>query len=605
MSQDAPDRQALPELGSKDLEILEQVKAPADPPRQRRRPRLGEQLIDAGLIEPAQLKEALAHQKAHGGRLGSVLVTLGHLDDKILEAQLGKQLGLEVCEVESIDPPAEVLFKIPEQLIRRYELVPLSYEDRHLVVGMTDPGNMAALDDLRFIIACRSIEVRLITETTFSRFLNTRFASALLLDSIAGDSGLSGTDVGEGPRLESAGGEEGELDEDAAEDPPVVRLVNYMLLNAADRRASDIHLEPYETFFRVRYRIDGRLFTVLTPPLRMHRAVISRIKVISGMDISIRRKPQDGHILLKLGKENLHFRVNTLPTTYGEKCVLRLLKKEAHLADLGRLGFRPDQLDEVKRAARLPQGLVLVTGPTGSGKTTTLHAMLNLINEPETNIVTVEDPVEQAIAGINHVQVAEKGGVTFASALRAILRQDPDVVFVGEMRDNEVAAIAIKAALTGHLVLSTLHTNGVVETFNRLIDMDLDPSLLANSLRLVLAQRLMRRLCPDCSEAVAMPLDVVTKFALTKDQVTTAHYREARGCTRCMNTGYRGRVAVYESIVPNQRIGDILRAGGDEVELRQAAQDMNVVWMYEAGVARALAGETTFDEVRRVLVRGQ
>jgi type IV pilus assembly protein PilB len=605
MTTDPTADQALPELAAKDLELLEQIKAPDDPPRRKRRPRLGEQLIDAGLIEPEQLQAALAHQKAHGGRLGSVLLTMGLLDDKILEAQLGKQLGLEVCEVESVDPPVEVLGKIPEKLIRRYEMVPLSFEDRHLVVGMTDPGNMAALDDLRFIVACKSIEVQLITETTFRRFLNTRFATAMLMDSIAGDDGLSAQEVGLGPAMESAGGEEGELTDDNEGDPPVVRLVNYLLLNAIDRRASDIHIEPYETFFRIRYRIDGRLFTVLTPPLRLHRPVVSRIKVISGMDIAVRRKPQDGHIMIKLGKEAVHYRVSNLPTTYGEKCVIRLLKKEAHLADLGRLGFRRDQLDEVKRAARLPQGLVLVTGPTGSGKTTTLHAMLNLINEPETNIVTVEDPVESAIPGINHVQVEPKGGVTFATALRSILRQDPDVVFVGEMRDEEVSHIAIKAALTGHLVLSTLHTNGVVETFNRLIDMNLDPSLLANSLRLVLAQRLMRRLCTDCSEQTPMPLRVVTDFGLTKEQVDTAHYREARGCSRCMDTGYRGRVAVYESIVPNQRIGDILRKGGDERELRQAANEMNVVWMYEAGVARALAGETTFDEVHRVLVQTQ
>jgi type IV pilus assembly protein PilB len=594
----------LPELQADDLEILEQVAPRDDPSRRKRRPRLGEQLINAKLINAEQLMEALAHQKAHGGRLGSILVTMGHLDDKILEAQLGRQLGLEVCEVESIDPPAEVMRLLPERLIRRYELVPISFEDGHLMVGMTDPGNFAALDDLRFIISCRTVEVQLITETTFRRFLNTRFATAMLMDSIAGDDNLGATEVGLGPAWESAGGEEGEGGvDDEAQDPPVVRLVNYLLLNSIDRRASDIHIEPYETFFRIRYRIDGRLFTVLTPPLRMHRAVVSRIKVLSGMDISIRRKPQDGHIMIKVGKESVHFRVNTLPTTYGEKCVIRLLKKEAHLADLARLGFRPDQLEEVKKAARLPQGLVLVTGPTGSGKTTTLHAILNLINEPETNIVTVEDPVESAIPGINHVQVEERGGVTFASALRAILRQDPDVVFVGEMRDEEVSNIAIKASLTGHLVLSTLHTNGVLESFNRLIDMGLEPFLLASSLRLILAQRLMRRLCPHCSEQLPIPLKVVREFGLDKEQVDTAHYREARGCDRCMDTGYRGRVAVYESIVPNQRIGDILRQGGDELELRKAAEDMNVVWMYEAGIARALAGETTFDEVRRVLVK--
>jgi type IV pilus assembly protein PilB len=598
-----PTRDPVAESRPTSVDLPERVQPPDDPPRRTRRPRLGEQLVRARLITPGQLQEALDHQRSHGGRLGSVLVTLGFLDEKVLGAQLGRQLGLEVCEVESINPPPEVLALFPEHLIRRYEVVPLSYENRHLVVGMTDPANVAAVDDVRFATGCRSLEVRLITEGTFRRFLNTRFATAMLLDAIASDPSLQAQGVGLGPELDTLGREEdGQLD-DHGDDPPVVRLVNFLLLNAIERRASDIHVEPYETFFRVRYRVDGRLFTVLTPPVRLHRPVISRLKILAGMDISVRRKPQDGHIGLTVGKDLVHFRASVLPTTYGEKAVLRLLKKEAHLADLAQLGFTPDQVELVKKTIRLPQGLVLVTGPTGSGKTTTLHAMLNLINEPETNIVTVEDPVESTIPGINHVQVEERGGVTFASALRSILRQDPDVVFVGEMRDEEVAGIAIKAALTGHLVLSTLHTNGVVETFNRLIDMKLEPFLLASCLRLVLAQRLLRRLCPHCSEQAPITQALVKEFKLTRDQVATAHHRVARGCPRCMDTGYRGRVAVYESIVPDATIAEILRSGGEEGALRRAAEAMKVVWMYQAGIARALAGETTFDEVRRTLVQ--
>ncbi|RME21923.1 MAG: type II secretion system protein GspE [Deltaproteobacteria bacterium] len=604
LREDVATDESLPELDASHIELIEAVKPPDDPPRRKLRKRLGQQLLEAGLIDAAQLKEALDYQQVHGGRLGSILVTLGFLSEDDLNTELAKQLGLQVCGVESINPPAELLSRVPAALIRKHEVVPLSLQDRHLVVGMVDPGNVQAIDELRFVLDCRTVDVQLITETTFRRFLNTRFATAMLMDSISGDAHLEDTPVGLGPELHTAGGEERRdpvLDD--ADDPPVVRLVNYLLLAAVERRASDIHIEPYETFFRARFRIDGRLYTVLTPPLRMHQATISRIKILAGMDISDRRRPQDGHIMMEVGGDPLHFRVSTLPTTYGEKCVIRLLKKEAHLADLGQLGFSPAQLSEVRRIIRQPQGLVLVTGPTGSGKTTTLHAMLNDINEPETNIVTVEDPVESTIPGINHVQIEERGGVSFASALRSILRQDPDVVFIGEMRDEEVARIAIKAALTGHLVMSTLHTNGVIETFGRLADMNLEPYLLASSLRMVLAQRLLRRVCPACAEKRPVTRDLIEEFGLTEEQVAHAHLRVGTGCSRCMNTGYRGRVAVYESIVPNTDIGDILRRGGDEIALREAAERAGVVWMFQAGIARALAGESTFDEVRRVLSR--
>jgi len=572
------------------------------PAKPARRLRLGEILVKEGLINDDQLDEALKYQRAHGGRLGSVLVTMGHLDEQVLSERLGVQLGLQVCEVESINPPAEVLQRLPERLIRRYEMVPLSVDQGTMVIGMTDPHNFSALDDLRFVTGAVQVEVRLITESTFRRFLNTRFSTSMLLDQIAADGRLGQQEVGAGDDWETAGAEENSVEDEGRSDPPVVRLVNYLLLHAVEQRASDIHVEPYETFFRIRYRVDGRLYTLLTPPQRLHMPLISRVKVLAGMDIAVRRKPQDGHILLKVAEESVHFRVSNLPTVYGEKCVIRLLKKEAHLSDLGRLGFRPDQLKEVLRHARMPQGMMLVTGPTGSGKTTTLHALLNAINEPEVNIVTVEDPVESTIPGVNHVQIEERGGVTFAAALRSILRQDPDVVFVGEMRDEEVSRIAIKAAMTGHLVLSTLHTNGVLESFARLNDMNLEPYLLAGCLKMVLAQRLLRRNCAHCSKPLPISQKLVEEFSLNPTQVATAHTRSAVGCYKCMDTGYRGRVGVYESIVVDDAVASILRRGGSEAELKQAADERNTVWLYEAGIARALAGETTFDEVRRVLV---
>ncbi len=321
------------------------------------------------------------------------------------------------------------------------------------------------------------------------------------------------------------------------------------------------------------------------------------------MDIAERRKPQDGQLVLRAKGEDLCFRISVLPTVAGEKCVVRLLKKEGHLADLGRLGFAPAQLAVIRAAARLPQGLVLVTGPTGSGKTTTLHAMINDINEPDINIVTVEDPVEQAIEGVNHVEIKEKGGVTFASGLRSILRQDPDVVFVGEMRDEEVSRIAIKASMTGHLVLSTLHTNGVIETFNRLTDMNLEPYLLASCLKLIVAQRLLRRTCTGCAQPAPVPDEARKLYDLTHEQVTTAAYRIGKGCDRCMNTGYKGRVGVYEMLSPNDDILEVMRDGGDEGKMLEVCERNGVMWMKDSGVRRALAGETTFEEVKRVLAK--
>jgi type IV pilus assembly protein PilB len=544
-------------------------------------------LVENGLITAEDLAEALEHQRHHGGRLGSVLVALGRLSEEELESNLGRQLGLAVCDVESVHPSAELSKLVPERLIRLYEVLPIAIEGRTLHVGMVDPANETAIEELKFVTRCTQVVRRLVTETTFRRFLATRYASAQIIDEALGDIDFGAARRGPGP--------------DDAYLAPVVRLTAHLLQQAVQARASDIHIEPYETFFRIRFRVDGCMYTVMTPPARLHGGLTSRIKILSEMDIAERRKPQDGHMTLEHVHDTLHFRVSVLPTVYGEKVVIRLLKKEAHLADLGRLGFDQAQLTTIKRAAKLPQGLVLVTGPTGSGKTTTLHAVLNHINDPEINIVTIEDPVETTIPGINHVQTSERGGVTFAAALRSILRQDPDVIFVGEMRDREVSEIAIKAAMTGHLVFSTLHTNGVLESFGRLADMGLESYLLASCVKLVVAQRLLRRLCSKCAERTDVTAQQVERFQLTPEQVRTGVFRRAVGCRACLETGYRGRTAVYEILEPDDVVRAVLRRGGREDEIAAAVSGMR--WMWDSGCARALAGETSLDEVERMLTR--
>ena len=571
------------ELSTADLTPLppEPRRLPQVAPAQRRK--LGELLIEAGLLDQHQLAHALTHQKVHGGRLGQALVQLGMIDEADLEGTLGRQLGLTVREVDTIDPPPAVLQTLTEEEIRRFEVIPLRREGGFMVVGMVDPNNLALRAEVGHRIGGIPLRVEMITEATLKRFLDTRFARE------------------DFARLEEMGRE---LARTGGQNANVIGIVDRLIEAAVRHRASDIHIEPYETFFRVRFRIDGALYTVLTLPSELQAPLVSRVKVLGTMDISERRKPQDGHIRARVDGVSADLRVSTLPTVFGEKCVLRLLRKEAHLADIGALGFRRDQLQKLKEVAKMPQGMVLVTGPTGSGKTTTLHAVLNLINESDINIVTIEDPVETAIPGINHVHIADKGGVTFASALSSILRQDPDVVFVGEMRDREVAAIAVKAALTGHLVLSTLHTNGVVETFARLIDMGIDTYLLASSIELVLAQRLLRRICSKCAAPTPIDADDVKEFGLSAEAVASANHRVGAGCEACLKTGYRGRVAVYESLAPSPELRKVLRRGGDEQAIADIVGREGLVTMRDAAIARALAGETTFAEVRRTCGAG-
>ena len=567
------------------LELPDDALSPApraEPPRKHRR--LGEMLVDAGLLDELQLDMALRHQRAHGGRLGSVLVSLGFLSDVDLESKLSQQLGIMVREVDSINPCKDVLAMVPEAMMRKHEAIPIRMDGAALVVGMVDPSNQLAVDELIFMSGGRDIRLEMITEATLRRFLGTHFTS----DAFRGDDLDGGFEIvfGEQP------------DDDSWE---AVQLADFILGNAIRRRAIDIHVEPYETFFRVRLRVDGTLYNLLTPPHGAHSALITRIKSMADMDVSNQQTPQDGQIRREFEGETQEFRVSTLPTVHGEKCGIRLLKKESHLVDLAQLGFSRDQLALVQGVSQKPQGLVLVTGPTGSGTTTTLHAILNAINEPNINIVTLEDPVESAIPGMNHIAVKDRAGMGYADGLRSVLRQDPDVVFVGELRDPEVAEIAVKAALTGQLVLSTLHTTGAVETLGRLLDMGIDPYLLASATELVLAQHLLRRVCTACSLPAALSQDVIDEFDLTPEQVATAAIREPVGCKACLKTGYKGRVAVYESIAPNRPLRKLLREGASEQDILLHSQALGMVTQRTAGVARALAGETTFEEVRRRL----
>ena len=555
---------------------------PAPAPARRR---IGELLVAAGLINADDLAQALDWQKVHGGKLGAALVALGKLTDEQLTGGLAAQLGLAVCDLETLSPPAEVLSLLPEAMLREHHVLPLAVQGRALVLGMVDSQDQKAAEAVYRHTGFRNIEPRLVTEGSFQRFLDSHFTSPDVVHEIQAALGEAAPVI-----LEKG--------VPVKDGTAVVRFVEWLLRYAVKLGASDIHLEPFEDFLRIRLRIDGSLRTILTPGTHLAQPLISRIKVLAEMDISERRKPQDGHIELPSATEELHFRVSTLPVVHGEKCVIRLLRKEAHLADLSRLGFTKDQLEIIKSVAAMPQGLLLVTGPTGSGKTTTLHAVLNHINDPDVNIVTIEDPVEQTLHGINHVQVQEKGGVTFASALRSILRQDPDIVFIGEMCDPEVSAIAVKAALTGHLVLSTLHTNGTAETFARLGDMGIPSYLVASSVQLVVAQRLVRRLC-TCARPTGIDAALVDRFRIQPEQLRAAVFKEPVGCPRCMNQGYKGRVAIYELVAPSPALREVLRRGGDESAILKTLAEEGMRWMWDAGVSRALAGDTTLEEIAR------
>jgi type IV pilus assembly protein PilB len=580
---------------------------PSQPPVRVRRPRIGEMLLERHLVTQAQLDQALKAQRETGQRIGTLLVQQGAISKLEFFSTLADQHGVEVLQQDrvEIDPSARDV--LPVELIQRHGVVPLWANDKILRVAMADPHNVEIIDELRFKSG-RWIQVVLADEDRITELIQKSFsAKSAVGDALADAASFDVEEVKvEGEREEEPHTAYELLQESS--DRPVINLVNHLLKDSMRRRASDVHIEPYETTWRVRYRVDGELQTIMSPPQRLHVPVVSRIKVMSGMDISKRRVPQDGHLVVKYGGQLLHYRVSSLPTVYGEKCVLRLLTKEADLADLERIGMEKDELLRLRRAISAPQGLVLVTGPTGSGKTTTVHAALNAIAKPTINVTTLEDPVEVTLPGINHVQITEKSGLSFADALRSLLRQDPDVVFVGEMRDAEVSTIAIRASLTGHLVMSTLHTNSALEAFDRLDDMGVERYLVAATIQTVVAQRLLRRVCAKCVEpagpadfqdvmGTAEMLEKMARMGLNPE------LKKGKGCDECMGTGYRRRLAVYEVLPIDRQVRELIRKKVEPEVLLAAVSQRSYRTLYENGLRQCAQGQTTLAEVQRVLAQ--
>jgi|YNPNPStandDraft_1061719.scaffolds.fasta_scaffold00545_18 type IV pilus assembly protein PilB len=571
-----------------------QPAAKPQPPRSAANGRLGERLVEAGLITKAQLEEALREQKRSGGLLGSNLIRLGYIREEDLLQFLSQQFGFPSIDVSQVEIPPEILKLIPVDVVQKHKVLPVSRAGSTLVVAMADPTNYMVIDDLKFLTGY-NIDVVVAEEGALKKALDRFYDQSASLAEVMSNL--------EDLELEVVGGEE-ELNleelEKATSEAPVVKLVNLVLTEAIKREASDIHIEPYERKFRVRYRIDGVLYEIMSPPLKLKNAIISRIKIMASLDIAERRLPQDGRIKLKaLGKE-MDFRVSVLPTLFGEKIVLRLLDKSALQLDMTKLGFEEQALAHFREAIYRPYGMVLVTGPTGSGKTTTLYSALSELNRTSHNISTAEDPVEYNLPGINQVQIHEEIGLNFASALRAFLRQDPDIIMVGEIRDFETAEIAIKAALTGHLVLSTLHTNDAPSTIHRLLNMGVEPFLVSSSVNLILAQRLVRKICPDCRQEEDLPVQALVELGMSREDARNTVLYRGRGCDRCSGTGYKGRIALYEVMPVRDEMREAILEGASVSELKRIGRKAGMKTLRESGLQKIREGVTTVEEVARV-----
>ena len=567
--------------------------------------RLGDLMVKENLINQVQLTQALEQQKKSGGRLGSCLVSLGFVSDEDVTTFLSRQYGVPSINLTYFEVDQEVIRLVPEDTARRYEVVPLSRVGSSLTIAMVDPTNVFAMDDIKFMTGF-NVEPVVASEGAIREAIE-KFYSQQQGDALAKvmeEFAEGGEDV-----LELDTGET-ELSADelekAAGDAPVVKLVNIILREALTRGASDIHMEPYEKEYRVRYRVDGLLHSVMNPPMKMKDAIISRIKIMAKLDIAEKRLPQDGRIMLRMQqdgkKKQLDFRVSVLPTMWGEKVVMRLLDKENLRLDMTKLGFEQDSLNKFEKAILKPYGMVLVTGPTGSGKTNTLYSSIARLNSPDTNILTAEDPVEFNIMGINQVQMKEQIGLNFAAALRSFLRQDPNIILVGEIRDFETAEVAIKAALTGHLVLSTLHTNDAPSTISRLMNMGIEPFLVATSVHLICAQRLVRRICTNCKEENATPAQALLDAGYTPEEAKTVKIMKGRGCEKCNNSGYKGRVGLYEVLEIHDELRELILVGASALELKKKAIENGMITLRRSGLIKIREGLTTLEEVIRETV---
>jgi type IV pilus assembly protein PilB len=565
--------------------------------------RLGDLLVKEKVITPEQLDKALKAQKEGGSnaRLGSTLVQLGFVTDEEVTNFLSRQYGVPAINLQYFEIDPTVVKLIPEDTAKRYQILPLSRVGASLTIAMVDPTNVFAMDDIKFMTGF-NIEPVVASAPAIAEAIDKAYGSANHEESNV-DELLASMDEAD---VELQADQEeldlGEL-EKSADEAPIVKLVNIIMTDALKRGASDIHIEPYEKEYRVRFRIDGVLQQIMSPPMKLKDAITSRIKIMAKMDISEKRLPQDGRIMLKMQvggrKKQLDFRVNCLPTLWGEKVVMRLLDKENLRLDMTKLGFEPESLEKFQRAVLKPYGMVLVTGPTGSGKTNTLYSSVSLLNKPDTNIMTAEDPVEFQLHGVNQVQMKESIGLNFAAALRAFLRQDPNVILVGEIRDFETAEIAIKAALTGHLVLSTLHTNGAPETISRLMNMGIEPFLVATAVHLICAQRLVRRICVECREEVPLPPQAKVEAGFTPEEARTAKIFKGRGCSVCNNTGYKGRAGLYEVMEVDDEIRELILVGASAVELKKKAMERGMITLRRSGLVKIAEGITTLEEVAR------
>ncbi|CAN5470331.1 type IV-A pilus assembly ATPase PilB [soil metagenome] len=612
--------------------------------------KLGEILVRENLITSQQLRETLEYQRANGGRLGSNLVRLGHVSDDVVTAVLSRQYGVPSINLDLFQIEAEVIKLISEDVALKYSVLPISKVGATLTMAMADPTNVFAMDDIKFMTGL-NVEPVIASETSIQLAIAKYYSGSSEIDifdaAFAVEAERMASNIGNGngngfskngfhkngsgapaadERITASdldvsldrfefGNQESEAFEviedneeidlaalaRASEDAPVVRLVNVLMVDSLRRGASDIHVEPYEKDFRIRFRIDGVLYDVMHPPMKIRDPLISRLKIMAKLDISEKRLPQDGRIKIKVKIDNrsreLDFRVSTLPTLFGEQVVLRLLAKDKLMLDMTKLGFEEESLVKFKRAIANPYGMVLVTGPTGSGKTNTLYSALQSLNTPETNIMTAEDPVEFNLQGINQVQMKEQIGLNFAAALRSFLRQDPNIVLVGEIRDFETAEIAIKAALTGHLVLSTLHTNDAPSTISRLVNMGIEPFLVATSVNIIQAQRLIRRICSDCKEEVHMPPEGLLEVGFKKSEVNDIRLYKGKGCTTCNNTGFKGRVGLYEVMEITDELRELIIIGASAMELRRKAIELGMLTLRESGLCKIRAGITTIEEV--------
>ena len=587
--------------------------------------RIGELLLKEKRISAEQLQDALTYQRQNGGKLGANLVKLGYIQDDEITALLSKQYGVPSIALGQFEIDTAVIKLVPAETARKYQIIPLSRSGATLTIAMTDPTNVFAMDDVKFMTGY-NVEPVVASETGVFEAIEKYYGGAPVasvtnrggaaMQPVTAESALDfaakaldemPTDVGEVEVMDDLEEISAEALARQGEEAPVIKLVNVILMSAISKGASDIHIEPYEKEYRVRFRIDGILYNMMAPSLKMRDAITSRVKILAKLDIAEKRLPQDGRIKIRFSdngvSKDIDFRVSCLPTLFGEKIVMRLLDKGKLMLDMTRLGFEPESLKKLETQIQKPWGMVLVTGPTGSGKTNTLYSSISRINTSETNIMTAEDPVEFNLPGVNQVQVRESIGLNFAAALRSFLRQDPNIILVGEIRDFETAEIAVKAALTGHLVLSTLHTNDAPSTVNRLMNMGIEPFLVASSLNLVCAQRLVRRVCGNCKEHEDLPPAALEHIGFSAEDARTVKVFRGKGCDKCNGTGYKGRVGLYEVMDITDELRELVLVGASALELRRKAVEEGMITLRGSGLRKIKDGVTSVEEVLRETVR--